>query len=125
MTDIVQRLRSGEVCINNPCRMMDARSGCTCAEAADAIERLRDDLAETNRQFAQAVETGTAAVAEIERLRAEMERLRQENEALRMINTPAGYQEMSHALNAEIERLRRELAHEHKLWAALKEKADA
>jgi hypothetical protein len=38
-TDLVTRLRQG--CGGEPCRMMEARSGCTCAEAADEIERLR------------------------------------------------------------------------------------
>jgi hypothetical protein len=46
MTDIVERLRRGEACINDPCRMMDARSGCCCAEAADEIERLREALSD-------------------------------------------------------------------------------
>ena len=40
-TDIVPRLRSGEACVNDPCRVMEAASGCLCAAAADEIERLR------------------------------------------------------------------------------------
>jgi hypothetical protein len=44
MTDIVERLRRGEACIDHKCRMMEARSGCTCAEAADKIERLWEAL---------------------------------------------------------------------------------
>lgn len=42
MTDIVERLRIGrETCGVDMCRTREARSGCTCAEAADEIERLR------------------------------------------------------------------------------------
>jgi hypothetical protein len=46
MTDIVERLRKGlELChATGKCRIMDARSGCECAEAADEIERLRAAL---------------------------------------------------------------------------------
>jgi hypothetical protein len=39
-TDLVTQLRVGEMCAP-PCRMMEARSGCLCAAAADEIERLR------------------------------------------------------------------------------------
>jgi hypothetical protein len=39
------------------------------------IERLKANLAETNRQFGQTLETCTAAVAEVERLREENSRL--------------------------------------------------
>ena len=42
MTDIVERLRIGrETCGVDMCRIREAKSGCTCAEAADEIERLR------------------------------------------------------------------------------------
>ena len=45
MTDIVERLRIGrETCGVDMCRTREARSGCTCAEAADEIERLREAL---------------------------------------------------------------------------------
>ena len=45
MTDIVERLRIGrETCGVDMCRIREARSGCTCAEAADEIERLREAL---------------------------------------------------------------------------------
>ena len=45
MTDIVERLRLGrETCGVDMCRNREARSGCTCAEAADEIERLREAL---------------------------------------------------------------------------------
>ena len=40
-TDIVSRLRSGEACVTDPCRVKEAASGCLCAAAADEIERLR------------------------------------------------------------------------------------
>jgi hypothetical protein len=106
MTDIVQRLRSGEVCINNPCRMMDARSGCACAEAADEIERLR---AERDDWF------DGARKDYLDERNARMDANVREYAAM----------ERANKADAEIERLRRELAHEHKLWAALKEKADA
>lgn len=39
------------------------------------IKRLKADLVETNRQFGQTLETCTAAVAEVERLREENSRL--------------------------------------------------
>ncbi len=42
--DIVQRLRDAEPCIEDICKMRDARSGCCCASAADEIERLRAAL---------------------------------------------------------------------------------
>ena len=45
MTDIVERLRDGgETCGIQRCITREARSGCTCAEAADEIERLREAL---------------------------------------------------------------------------------
>ena len=43
MTDIVERLRAGGPC-PDPCRVQEAKSGCTCAEAADEITRLRAAL---------------------------------------------------------------------------------
>jgi hypothetical protein len=43
--DIVERMRRGEPCadfgVDKTCRAKEARSGCTCAEVADEIERLR------------------------------------------------------------------------------------
>lgn len=39
--DIVTRLRAGEACRDDPCRVKEAASGCLCATAADKIERLR------------------------------------------------------------------------------------
>jgi len=45
MTDSVERLRAGEPC-NPRCGVMDARSGCCCATAAEEIERLRAALRE-------------------------------------------------------------------------------
>ena len=53
-TDIVARLRQG--CFSDPCRMMEARSGCTCAEAADEIERLRATLREIRRDIEEAAD---------------------------------------------------------------------
>jgi len=52
MSDIVERLRNGgETCGLDRCRVREAKSGCTCAEAADTIttlraenERLRDEV---------------------------------------------------------------------------------
>lgn len=50
MSDIVERLRCGEPCLEasgiNECRVKDAASGCLCAMAADEIERLRAALEE-------------------------------------------------------------------------------
>jgi hypothetical protein len=43
MSEIVERLRYGEPCIEScgdRCKVRDTRSGCTCAEAADEITRL-------------------------------------------------------------------------------------
>ena len=46
MSDIVERLQSGdETCGVNKCRVMEAKSGCLCAEAAAEITRLRAALA--------------------------------------------------------------------------------
>ena len=45
MIDVTEHLRKGLPCQPNVCRFMDARSGCTCAEAADEIDRLRATLA--------------------------------------------------------------------------------
>lgn len=42
--DLVARLRAG-IC-DDRCKAMEARSGCSCAEAADEIERLRARLDE-------------------------------------------------------------------------------
>ena len=54
MTDIVERLRIGrETCGVDMCRIREAKSGCTCAEAADEIERLREalwEIAKTDTQ---------------------------------------------------------------------------
>ena len=46
MPDLVERLRRGEPCQphDDVCRIIEARSGCICAEAADEIERLRSQL---------------------------------------------------------------------------------
>lgn len=43
MSDIVESLREGMICEveGAKCAVMDARSGCICAEAADEIEELR------------------------------------------------------------------------------------
>lgn len=44
MTDIVATLQSGELCGDDKCSVMDKAGGCTCAVAADEIERLREAL---------------------------------------------------------------------------------
>lgn len=44
MTDIVERLRAGEPCVEccgDHCAVMEVRSGCLCAIAADTITALR------------------------------------------------------------------------------------
>lgn len=52
MTDIVERLRIGrETCGVDMCRIREAKSGCTCAEAADEIERLRTENQELKLQY--------------------------------------------------------------------------
>lgn len=48
-TDILDELRSGNC--GDPCRVIDARSGCRCAIAADEIERLRAVLADFGKQM--------------------------------------------------------------------------
>ena len=65
MTDIVERLRIGrETCGVDMCRIREAKSGCTCAEAADEIERLREACKNASSyisvrdQFAMAALTG-------------------------------------------------------------------
>jgi hypothetical protein len=57
--DIVERLRIGrETCGVDMCRTREARSGCTCAEAADEIERLREALREiSTRNFPEGTAT--------------------------------------------------------------------
>ena len=73
MTDIVERLRNGhDTCDFNNCRVREAKSGCTCAEAADEIERLRGllinitgdalDIADACKRLAD--EARTAALGE-------------------------------------------------------------
>lgn len=44
MIDIVELLKVGRMC-DDKCRVMEAGSGCLCAEAADEITRLRAALA--------------------------------------------------------------------------------
>lgn len=44
MTDIVETLRSGGLCGDDKCRVMDKAGGCTCFIAAAEIERLREAL---------------------------------------------------------------------------------
>lgn len=46
--DLVERLRRGGEC-ESPCRVMEAASGCLCAEAADRITTLTGRLAELER----------------------------------------------------------------------------
>ena len=47
--DLVKRLRDGEPCYGNKCPMMNANSGCQCAEAADRIELLEVALREIDK----------------------------------------------------------------------------
>ena len=90
MTDIVERLRSGDVCDQSDstrCKVMNAKSGCDCAEAADTITALRDEL---NRwltgeeiramqaEVAKERDCGQHYREEIGKLRAENERLKKE-----------------------------------------------
>jgi hypothetical protein len=51
MSDIVERLRRGAPCNDNGirCRVLDAKSGCECAEAADEIERLQRAVQELSQ----------------------------------------------------------------------------
>lgn len=71
MSDLVERLRRAEPCREGcgaPCRVMDAASGCVCAEAAARIEQLEADntrLRVENIQMQAAL--GYAICAEDER----------------------------------------------------------
>jgi hypothetical protein len=51
-TDIEERMRNGEPCKeasgDNHCKVMDARSGCLCAIAADTITALRAEIERLN-----------------------------------------------------------------------------
>jgi hypothetical protein len=49
--DLVKRLRDGGPCwdMGHKCRAMEAKSGCICAESADALERLSQQQAEPTR----------------------------------------------------------------------------
>jgi predicted RNase H-like nuclease (RuvC/YqgF family) len=78
MTSIVERLRRGEACINDPCRTMEARSGCCCATAADEIERLEREVKALHETIG---EIDRQHKDEIERLEREVARLQ---EALRL-----------------------------------------
>lgn len=56
MTDIVERLRAGEPCTDAGGKAADCSSktiagGCTCAEAADEIGRLRAENAEQKAEM--------------------------------------------------------------------------
>jgi hypothetical protein len=61
MSDIVERLRKGGPCIEaagcdggGPCKVMNASSGCACAEAADTITFLRAELEKMRADIAYA-----------------------------------------------------------------------
>jgi len=60
--DIVKRLRNGEPCkeasADGCCKVMDARSGCICAEAADELSRLTAE----NERLRAALEPFAAAL---------------------------------------------------------------
>jgi len=76
-TDIVTRLRSGqEPCGTNSCRVMDARSGCLCAAAADEIEKLRKRYEFWRNACAESDAHAQAAEAKIEQLGAEIENMK-------------------------------------------------
>jgi hypothetical protein len=53
MSDIVDRLRDGEICAGNQCRVREAASGCACAAAIDEIGRLRAALANIDTVIVQ------------------------------------------------------------------------
>lgn len=83
MSDIVERLRKGGPCIEaagcdggGPCKVMNASSGCACAEAADEITRLRNELHIAEAWSARVIAGTQQDVIEIARLTAENERLR-------------------------------------------------
>jgi hypothetical protein len=65
VTDIVERLRDAlDTCDDSRCKVREARSGCTCAAAADEIERLRDALAKARAGIALLREALAIARAE-------------------------------------------------------------
>jgi hypothetical protein len=87
MSDIVKRLLKGEPCIEaagcdggGPCKVMNASSGCACAEAADEITRLRAENERLGRalnvaRYGEADFAWSVHEAQMVELRAENERL--------------------------------------------------
>ena len=63
--ELAARLRLGEPCAADPCRVMEARSGCLCAEAAAEIERLQ---AQMERMIVEVSRWSIAASEEMEML---------------------------------------------------------
>jgi hypothetical protein len=118
VTDLVERLRAGEPCeIHDRCRVMEARSGCCCAEAADEIERLR-----AAHKEAYELAYGVArhdCEAEIERLRADNEFLVESVEK----HVAAGIRLGERANKAEAE-IERQAARIKELEAHIAENAD-
>lgn len=61
MSDIVERLRNGEPCLDPSgvrCRIMDARYGCLCAIAADEIVRITAEVERLRAALEAALEDG-------------------------------------------------------------------
>lgn len=57
--DIVARLRDAEPCADgHPCKAKEAASGCCCAEAADEIERLREQVRHAEHNLTNIIRTG-------------------------------------------------------------------
>jgi hypothetical protein len=127
MTDIVGILRNGEPCQEpdgRRCKVMDARSGCLCAIAADTITALRSrvvDLEGQNkglvlqnallRQRPDLPVDRIPAAREVVALRAEVERLKGNMRARladHINGTPCAairWQQERETLTAEVERL--------------------
>jgi len=80
--DLVERLRAGYPCkeaaADGCCKVMDARSGCICAEAADELSRLTAEVARLSAENTRlggwdvAYDDRIQLVKENERLRAEL-----------------------------------------------------
>lgn len=76
MSDVVEGLRSGELCGEDRCRVMDAEGGCVCAVAAAEIEALRAHAEQLSSDYDLIAVRNAGLRADNKRLRAENERLR-------------------------------------------------
>ena len=71
--DLMKRLNDRELCGQDACRVQDARSGCTCAEAVAEILRLQAMLVRVTAELAETEALEMQHGAVIERLTAQLE----------------------------------------------------